>query len=406
MARLVLKFGGTSLANITRIEHAASIVAKEITHGHQLVVVVSAMAGFTDQLSNIAFTLEPHKRTPAHDMALSAGEQVSVGLFVLALSKLGIKSQGLLGWQVPINTDASPTEAKMQSIPPQNLEFLISQNIVPVVAGFQGIDEKGQITTLGRGGSDTSAVGLAIALSADRCDIYTDVDGVYTADPRIIPLASKLESIPGEVIYELSCDGAKVLHHRAVELALKYGVSLAVKSCFTLSSGTIMTHESTLEDLNIYGLAHSEKETMVKLEGISEEQINSLLSCILKHNLHPEMIAQILNPHLGGSDLSFLIPSLEVPELTQTLESHRAHIQNISTNSNVAKLALVGLGIRGNPQVLAKLMDLLQDHGVRPHTLITTDIKISMVIDKDKLIQVGKAIHKVFGLDQQNIEAA
>lgn len=406
MARFVLKFGGTSLANIMRIEHAASIVAKELAQGHQLVVVVSAMAGFTDQISNYAFTLEPHKRTPAHDMALSAGEQVSVGLFVLALSKLGIKSQGLLGWQVPIITDASPTEAKMQSISPHNLESLISQNIVPVVAGFQGIDEKGQITTLGRGGSDTSAVGLAIALQADRCDIYTDVNGVYTADPRIIPLARKLESIPGEVIYELSCDGAKVLHHRAVELALKYGVSLAVKSCFTPCSGTIMTHESTLEDLNIYGLAHSEKETLVKIEGIAENQINSVLSCILKQNLHPEMISQILNPHLGGSDLSFLIPSLEVPELTQTLQSHQAHIQNILTNPNVARLALVGLGIRGNPQVLAKIMDILQDQSIRPHTLITTDIKISMVIDKDKLIQVGKAIHEVFGLDQQNIEAA
>jgi aspartate kinase len=270
MALYILKFGGTSVANLARLEHVAKVVHQEIINGNQVVVVVSAMAGITDQMIGYCQALCPHELTPEHDVVASAGEQVTAGLLSLALKKIGLKARSYLAWQIPIHTDCTATNARILHINPEKILQGLSQGEVPVIAGFQGLSSEGLVTTIGRGGSDTTAVAMAVALKADRCDIYTDVDGVYTADPRLVPSARRQDILGYSEMFEMASAGAKVLHARSVEMAMKHGVRLRVLSSLTDSpQGTEIVEDKLIVDkANVTSIVHSLNEAKVTLKNL------------------------------------------------------------------------------------------------------------------------------------------
>jgi len=407
MARYVLKFGGTSVANLARLEHVAEIIKQQAQLRNQLVVVVSAMAGITNELVGYAHSLCPHQATPEHDVVLSAGEQIATGLLVLALQNLGLKARSFLAWQIPILTDDSASQARILDILTDELEKCLRDNIIPVVAGFQGVTQEKRLTTLGRGGSDTTAVALAAALGADRCDIYTDVDGVYTADPRLVSKAVKLETITFEEMFEMAAQGAKVLQARSVELAMKHGVNLRVLSSFIDSEGTHIISERThMEKTVISGIAHSENEAKITILGISGE-MGSIAKVFLKLSealITVDMIAQS-QLQAGKIDLVFTIPRSELDRAIPVIEQMKKDLNFFDTliDNEIAKISVVGIGVRSNMEVANTLFGVLAQHNIPVHLISTSEIKISVVISQNHSALAMTALHTAFNLDEKKV---
>ncbi|NBT85228.1 MAG: aspartate kinase [Alphaproteobacteria bacterium] len=405
MARCVLKFGGTSVANVTRLEHVAEIIKQEIDAGNQIAVVVSAMAGNTNELVGYAHSLCSHQATLEHDVVLAAGEQITSGLLALALQRLGLKSRSFLAWQVPIQTDDSPSHARIINIPTIELEKCFKNNIVPVVAGFQGITKENRITTLGRGGSDTTAVALAAALSADRCDIYTDVDGVYTADPRLVAKASKLSSITYEEMFEMAAQGAKVLQARSVELAMKHKVNLRVLSSFIKSKGTYITSERNLvESTVISGIAHNQNEVKITLVDIPNEAANiAIIFGKLTENLiNVDMIVQSCSLN-NKMNLTFTLLRSDLDRALPVLEKIKKELNfsEIIVDNEIVKISVIGIGMKCNMEVASTLFKTLAEHNIHIQLISTSEIKISVIIDQHYTPLAVAALHTAFDLDEK-----
>lgn len=410
MARLVLKFGGTSVASIARLEHAASFVAREYEAGNEVVVVVSAMAGFTNQLVDYTQTLCPSLLNAHNDVVLAAGEQVTTGLMALALQKRGIPAQAFLGWQVPIQTDDTPSNAKITAIPPHTINAALADHKVVVVAGFQGVSSTGAITTLGRGGSDTTAVALAAALNADRCDIYTDVDGIYTADPRIVPRARKLKAVSSAEMFEMAAQGAKVLQARSVEIAMKYRVKLRVLSSFIESEGTTIVYErSDFESTVVSGIAHCDTHAHITLVGVPA----SLTACATLFTLLSDAAIPVdmvvTSPlHNEAATVCFTVPKTDLTRLNHLLTQHQQALgfQDVCVDNDVVKISVVGVGLNSNKAMVATLLQTLAEKEIPLKSLVTSEVKLSVLVEATHLAKAATALHTAYGLDEPAKEAA
>lgn len=406
MALYVLKFGGTSVADLARLEHVANIVRSELLDGNQVVVVVSAMAGTTDHLVGYSKALSPNILTPEHDVVASAGEQVTAGLCALALKKTGIKSQSMLAWQIPIYTDDVATNARIQHINPDKLQQILRQGIVPVIAGFQGISPEGRLTTIGRGGSDTTAVAIAVALNADRCDIYTDVDGVYTADPRIVPTARKQDFLGYAEMFEMASSGAKVLQVRAVEIAMKHKLKLRVLSSLAKNpKGTEIIEDSDkVEKGNITGIVHNLQEAKVTIKGVINQpgMAAKLYNLLSQANVPIDMMTQSLMLE-GYSDMSCMVHRNDIERFQDAmrLQKDTLGFSEIIVDNNVAKITVVGAGLRSNLEIPAVICKTLADEGINIHMIYSSELKMSVAINQQTLQTALTALHNAFKLDQE-----
>jgi aspartate kinase len=402
--RLVLKFGGTSVADIGRMRHVATIVAREIQAGHEVAVVVSAMAGTTNQLVRWVEEASPIHDPREYDTVVSTGEQVTAGLMALLLQDHGLTARSWLGWQIPIRTSALHAKARILGIEGKDLVDAMARGEVPVVAGFQGVAPDGRITTVGRGGSDTAAVALAAALKADRCDIYTDVDGVYTCDPRIVPAARKLHAISYEEMLEMASLGAKVLQTRSVELAMKEGVAVQVRSSFTESEGTMVVDESrVLESEVIRGVTYTRDEAKVSLFKVVDQPgiSASLFGRLADAGINVDMIVQTNAGGDGRTDMTFTVTRSDAArtkiilgELKETLGYDALDIRQ-----DVAKISVVGLGMRSHVGVAKKMFETLADKKINIQVISTSEIKISVLIDDAYTELAVRSLHTAYGLD-------
>jgi len=405
MALIVQKYGGTSVGNPERIKNVAQRVARFRAEGHQVVVVVSAMSGETNRL--IALTKEiTSQPTPRElDVVVSTGEQVTIGLLCMALHGAQVPAKSYTGGQVRILTDSAHTKARILSIDEANMRRDLDAGHVVVVAGFQGVDEDGNITTLGRGGSDTTAVALAAALQADECQIYTDVDGVYTTDPRIVPEARKLDKITFEEMLEMASLGSKVLQIRSVEFAGKYKVKLRVLSSFEDGGeGTLITveEEDTMEQPIISGIAFNRDEAKLTVLGVPDKPgiAYQILGPIADANIDVDMIIQNVG-HDGMTDFSCTVSRGDYDKAVAVLEHSREHIgaRSIEGDRSMAKVSIVGVGMRSHPGVASKMFRTLAEEGINIQMISTSEIKISVVIDEKYLELAVRVLHKAFGLD-------
>lgn len=407
MARLVMKFGGTSVATTELMDRIAQRVSGLRNEGHEVVLVVSAMGHETDRLVDLAEQVDfqdPAGRQEL-DVLLSTGEQVSIALLALSLMKAGVSARSFQGHQIPIHTDAAYSRARILSIETQALEQSLSLGIVPVVAGFQGVSDDGRVTTLGRGGSDTTAVALAAALSADECQIFTDVEGVYTTDPRVVAGASRLAQVTFEEMLELASSGSKVLHSRAVELANKYAVPLRVLSSFKDGPGTLITTEETvmMEAPLISGVAFTSDEAKLTIRGVKDQPgiASRILSPISEANIEVDMIVQNIGAD-QSTDFTFTVAKADYPQAEQILKGVSAEIQagEVLGDPHIAKLSIVGVGMRSHAGVASRMFDILAEEGINIQMISTSEIKISVVIDEKYLELAARALHKGFGMEQ------
>ena len=406
MALIVQKYGGTSVASPDRIKSVARRVARFRAQGHQVVVVLSAMSGETNRL--IALTKEVASNpTPRElDVVVSTGEQVTIGLLCMALEDIGVAAKSYTGGQVRILTDSLHTKARILNIDEAPVRKDLDEGKVVVVAGFQGVDEHGNITTLGRGGSDTTAVALAAALSGDECQIYTDVDGVYTTDPRIVPEARKLDTITFEEMLEMASLGSKVLQIRSVEFAGKYKVKLRVLSSFEdrEGEGTLITVEEdkNMEQPVISGIAFSRDEAKITVIGVPDKPgiAYQILGPIADANIDVDMIIQNVG-HDGATDFSFTVMRADLAKAVKVLEGVQSHIgaRSIETDGAMCKVSIVGVGMRSHPGVASQMFRTLAEEGINIRMISTSEIKISVVIDDKYLELAVRALHKAFGLD-------
>ena len=406
MALIVQKYGGTSVASPDRIKSVARRVARFRAQGHQVVVVLSAMSGETNRL--IALTKEVASNpTPRElDVVVSTGEQVTIGLLCMALEDIGVAAKSYTGGQVRILTDSLHTKARILNIDEAPVRKDLDEGKVVVVAGFQGVDEHGNITTLGRGGSDTTAVALAAALSGDECQIYTDVDGVYTTDPRIVPEARKLDTITFEEMLEMASLGSKVLQIRSVEFAGKYKVKLRVLSSFEdrEGEGTLITVEEdkNMEQPVISGIAFSRDEAKITVIGVPDKPgiAYQILGPIADANIDVDMIIQNVG-HDGATDFSFTVVRADLAKAVKVLEGVQSHIgaRSIETDGAMCKVSIVGVGMRSHPGVASQMFRTLAEEGINIRMISTSEIKISVVIDDKYLELAVRALHKAFGLD-------
>jgi aspartate kinase len=402
VALIVQKYGGTSVADCKRIEHVAAKVAASCRAGHKVVVVVSAMAGETDRLLGLAYGLAARPNPRELDTLLSTGEQVTIALTVMALEKQGLKAKSFTGGQVCIRTDDAHTKARIQDIDVQRLQEALAQDCVPVVAGFQGIDPAGDITTLGRGGSDTTAVGLAAALKADECQIYTDVDGVYTADPRLVPDARRLARITFEEMLELASLGSKVLQIRAVEFAGKYNVPLRVLSTFKEGEGTLITYEDeAVEAAVVSGVAFNRDEAEITLLGVPDAAGTAyrILGPIADANVEVDMIVQNVARD-GRLDFSFTLHRNDYPQVMEILEKNAAAIgaEQLVGNNRVVKISIVGVGMRSHAGVATAMFRALAQKGIDIRMIATSEVKVSVVVEEKHLEHGVRALHEAFKL--------
>lgn len=408
MALIVQKFGGSSVANIERIKFVAQKIYQTCAAGNQVVVVVSAMQGETDRLVNLAHELSILPDPREVDVLLATGEQVTIALLSIALKELGCNARSYTGNQVKILTDNKHNKARILNVDATNILADLQTNKVAVVAGFQGVDEHGNITTLGRGGSDTTAVALAAALNADECQIYTDVDGVYTADPRIVPNARRMDRICFEEMLELASLGAKVLQIRSVELAGKFNVPLRVLSTFSSGTGTLITYEDdTMERQEVAGIAYNKQEARILLRGIPEHSgfASKILEEIAKANIEIDMIVQNLSLN-GLTDFTFTVHRRELQRTLSVLKPVAAElsVSEILVDDRVAKLSLVGVGMRSHAGIASKMFKALGDIGVSIQLISTSEIKVSVIFD-EKHIEAGvRALHSAFDLEKELVE--
>jgi aspartate kinase len=405
MALLVQKYGGTSMGSVERIEHVAGKVAAARERGHQIVVVVSAMSGETDRLVKLAKAISPRPAPRELDQILATGEQVSVALLAMALDKRGVPSRSYLGWQVAITTDSAYNKARITRIDSERLMADCKAGIVPVVAGFQGVDGTGSVTTLGRGGSDTTGVALAAALKADECQIYTDVDGVYTTDPRVEPKARRLGRITFEEMLELASLGSKVLQIRSVEFAGKYKVPLRVLSTFEEGPGTLITlEEHAMEEPLISGIAFNRDEAQLTVAGVPDRPgiAAAILGPIGEANIEVDMIVQNVGAD-GSTDFTFTVHRNDYDRAAEISRKVADNLdaKGVRSALDIVKVSLVGVGMRSHAGIAAKMFRTLAAEGINIRMISTSEIKISVVIEDKYLELAVRALHKAFNLEAE-----
>ena len=419
MALIVHKYGGTSMGSTERIANVARRVAKWARAGHQMVVVPSAMSGETNRLLALAKELAPEQQDSAYrrelDMLAATGEQASSALLAIALQAQGMPAISFTGWQVPVRTDSSYTKARIESIDDVRVRAALDAGKVVIITGFQGIDEGGHITTLGRGGSDTSAVAVAAALKASECLIYTDVDGVYTTDPRIVPEARRLQTISFEEMLEMASLGSKVLQIRSVEFAGKYHVPLRVLSSFTpwdidvdeeARSGTLITFEEDekMEKAVVSGIAFSRDEARISIIGVPDRPgiASMILGAVASANIEVDMIIQNVSKE-GKANFSFTVPHSDLERAKTVLREQvlsKIDAGDIESDSQICKVSIIGIGMRSHVGVASKMFDALAKEGINIQMISTSEIKTSVVIDEKYLELAVRTLHRAFGLDQ------
>ncbi|WP_043604681.1 aspartate kinase [Novosphingobium sp. Rr 2-17] len=416
MARIVMKFGGTSMAGSERIRRVAGIVKRQQEAGHEVAVVVSAMAGETDRLVNFCREANALYDPAEYDVVVASGEQVTSGLLALTLQAMGCKARSWLGWQVPIHTDDAHASARIEDIDADALLASMAAGEIAVIPGFQGVSPQGRVTTLGRGGSDTSAVAVAAAVKADRCDIYTDVDGVYTTDPRIVAKARKLPLVTYEEMLELASVGSKVLQTRSVSLAMKEKVRVQVLSSFIDESapaadtipGTLIVSDEELEGSDmerqlITGIAADKNEAKITLTGIADRPgaVASIFGPLADSNINVDMIIQNISHDSGKTDVTFTVPKADLPRAQAMIEELKSTIdfEGLIADSNVAKISVVGVGMRSHAGVAATMFKTLADRGINIIAISTSEIKVSVLIDTDETELAVRVLHTVYGLD-------
>ncbi len=404
MTRLVQKFGGTSVADLDLIRAAAGRVKREVDAGHQVAVVVSAMAGVTNQLVELADSVSAMYDAREYDVIVSTGEQASAGLMAMALQDLGVPARSWMGWQIPLNTDDVHGRARITGVGMDELDRRLSSGEVAVVAGFQGIGSGGRITTLGRGGSDTTAVALAAATGAERCDIYTDVDGVYTSDPRIVARARKLDKITYEEMLEMASLGAKVLQTRAVELAMKEGVRLQVLSSFNNSPGTLVVgEEEIMEQVLVSGIAYSRDEAKVTLTRVADRPgvAAAVFGPLAEADINVDMIVQNVAADEKTTDITFTVTRRDLQRAVDVLEKNRDHLGfgDLLSASDVVKVSVIGVGMRSHAGVAQSMFKALADRGINIQVISTSEIKVSVLIDEEYTELALRALHGAYGLD-------
>ena len=399
---IVKKFGGTSVANKERIFNVAKRCIEEYQKGNQVVVVLSAMGKQTDVLLQMAEDINPKASKRELDMLLTTGEQTSVALMAMALDSLGVPAVSLNAFQVAMHTTADYGNARLKKIDAQRIRFELDNRRIVVITGFQGISKFDDFTTLGRGGSDTTAVALAAALHADACEIYTDVDGVFTADPRIVSTARKLDEITYDEMLELASLGAGVLHNRSVEMAKKYGVQLVVRSSLNTSEGTVVKEESKMEKMLVSGVATDKNVVQFAVEGLENKPgvAFKLFQHLANHMVNVDMILQSVE-HGGTQDISFTVTEDMEDVAMETLERHSKtslKCEKVTVTKDVAKVSVVGAGMMSNPGVAAKMFEALYDAGINIRQISTSEIRVTVLIDEKFTEDAAQAVHEAFSL--------
>lgn len=405
MALLVQKYGGTSVADPDRIRNVARLVKRTVDAGHQVAVVVSAMAGTTNQLVQWVDELDPGHFVPAeYDTVVAAGEQVTSGLLAIALNGLGVRARSFQGWQIPLRTDGGHAKARIAEVSADNLKEVLRQGQVAVISGFQGVSLEGRIATLGRGGSDTSAVAVAAAIGAERCDIYTDVDGVYTTDPRIDAKARKIDRITYEEMLELASLGAKVLQTRSVALAMQHQVRVQVLSSFEDKPGTLVVGEDEIMENNIVsGIAHSKDEAKITLAGVTDKPgvAAAIFGPLSEASINVDMIVQSVSHDGATTSMTFTVTKADLARATAVLDALKESvgIQRIDADSNVVKISVVGVGMRSHAGVAHTMFRTLSERGINIQAISTSEIKVSVLIAADYMELAIRSLHTAYGLD-------
>lgn len=410
MPVLVMKFGGTSVANLDRIRRAAKRVGVEVAKGYDVIVIVSAMSGETNKLVGFVDETSPLYDAREYDAIVSSGENVTAGLMALTLQEMDVPARSWQGWQVPLKTTSAHSQARIEEIPTDNLNAKFGEGMrVAVVAGFQGISDEGRITTLGRGGSDTTAVAFAAAFGAERCDIYTDVDGVYTTDPRICAKARKLDKIAFEEMLELASLGAKVLQTRSVELAMRYKVKLRVLSSFEEQSdeaGTLVCDEEEIMESNVVaGVAYSRDEAKMTLLSVADRPgiASIIFGCLSDAGVNVDMIVQNISED-GRTDMTYSLPTDQVKRAETALDELKTsgglNFAELVIDEDVSKVSVVGIGMRSQSGVAAKMFKVLSDEGVNIKVITTSEIKISVLIDRKYMELAVQSLHDAFELEK------
>jgi len=404
MPRIVQKFGGTSVADLERIRNAALRVKREAEAGNEVAVVVSAMAGTTNQLVDWTRQMSQLHDAREYDVVVSAGEQVTAGLMALALQDLGLNARSWLGWQIPIRTDDVHGKARIDAIDTAELERRFAEDQISVVAGFQGIGPRGRVTTLGRGGSDTSAVALAAALKANRCDIFTDVDGVYTTDPRIVAKAQKLSRITYEEMLEMASQGARVLQTRSVEMAMNHRVRLQVLSSFIDTPGTLVVDEDEIvEQRVVSGIAYSRDEAKITVQRVADRPgvAAAIFGPLADSAINVDMIVQNISADGKTTDLTFTVSRADLDRAVQVLEGCRGTLgfHALKPDPDVVKVSVIGVGMRSHAGVAKQMFQTLADKGINIQVISTSEIKVSVLIAAEYTELALRALHTAYGLD-------
>ena len=405
MELVVLKFGGTSVADVLQIKKIALKVKGEVDQGNKVIVVVSAMSGVTNNLIDLVNQTSKNFSLSEHDVVLSTGEQITSALLSIALEELSLKARSWMGWQVPIVSDNTHGKAVIKDIKTSNIMGSIKKGYIAIVSGFQGISEDNRITTLGRGGSDTTAVALAAAFSADRCDIYTDVEGVYTTDPRIVKKAKKLDFITYEEMLELASQGAKVLQTRSVALAMKYNVNLRVLSSFTNVPGTLIAEErGNMEKSEISGIAHSLNEAKITLSDVPDQpgQAANIFGALAEFSINVDMIVQSSSINHGSTDMTFTIPETDLLMAEKVIKKIRGDIgfKKFTSETNVVKISIVGNAMRSQSGIAKTMFQTLAKNHINIQVISTSEIKISVLISSEYYELAMRSLHLAFDLDK------
>ena len=407
MARIVMKFGGTSMAGIERIRSVAARVRREAEAGNEVLVVVSAMAGETDRLVQLCREAAALHDPKEYDVVVASGEQVTAGLLAMTLQNMGLTARSFMGWQL-VKASGIHGNARVEAIENALLDEALSGGTVAVIPGFQGVSEDGRVATLGRGGSDTSAVAIAAGVKADRCDIYTDVDGVYTTDPRIVPKARKLDAITFEEMLELAGVGAKVLQPRSVGLAMREHLPLRVLSAFEDLPGTRVVAELSGADMErneIAGIAADRNEARITLTGIADRPgtVAAVLNPLADAGISFDMVVHAATPSAQASDLTFTVPRASLAQARSTIEGRKDDIGygDLITDDAVAKVSIVGVGIRSNPSLAAKMFETLAERNINLLAISTSEIKVSALVAESDLELAVRVLHTAFGLDSE-----
>jgi aspartate kinase len=404
MTRIVQKFGGTSVADIARIKEVARRVEREVASGHEVAVVVSAMAGVTNQLVGWTRAVSTLHDAREYDVVVSSGEQVTAGLLALALQNLGIDARSWLGWQIPIRTDGMHSKARITAIETDEIACRLAAGQVPVVAGFQGLGPRARIATLGRGASDLTAVALAAALHADRCDIFTDVDGVYTADPHIVAKARKLGRITYEEMLEMASQGTKVLQTRSVELAMTHRVRLQVLSSFTDTPGTFVVDEDEIVEKQVVsGIAYSRDEAKITVLKVADRPgvAAAIFGPLADNAINVDMIVQNISEDGRTTDLTFTVAQADLERAVSVLEDRRALLgfSSLKPDPNVVKISVIGVGMRSHAGIAKQMFQALADKGINIQVISTSEIKVSVLIAAEYTELALRALHTAYGLD-------